>query len=197
VANNTMVNCAQAVQVLCTYDTGNANECPPYGDPLDKARNTSVAVMNNVILDTPDNVHNDSHIRVCTNRSVNHQDYPYVLLDEQFERNVHFGANREFFVGGISYLTIQDLFNDIWTNYCQTSWGDNPADNPNLDDPAHLSFDLRTTSPISPPFMFTGGIRDAAYDDFEYAFPTFSHIYHDYDGHPYSGSACAVGAFGN
>ena len=43
--------------------------------------------------------------------------------------------------------------------------------------------------------MYTGGIRDAAYDDFEAAFPAFPHIFRDYDGDPYSGAACAIGAF--
>ena len=203
VVNNTLYKCAQGVQVSCVYDPydpgdppPNPGDCPPYADENNKSRNTSVAVMNNVVLDTPDDSSNDSHIRVCTNRSQNHPDYPFTLTEGQFDRNVHFGSYRAFYIGGLTYSSIEEV-QGAQGNYADNSKGDLPSDNPNLDDPALLSFHLRTTAPISPTFMYTGGVKDAAYTEFELAFPAFPNIYRDYAGQAYSGTTCAIGAFGD
>lgn len=196
VLNNSMVNCHQGVQIPGTHNSG---ECPPNADTnggdIGITRNTRVAIMNNVFLDTPSA--GGTHVRVSTGPYDDEPDWPFTLTSGRFGHNLHFGTYRLFKLPHGDHISVQQLREAPFNcNYGLNSRGDLPEDNPNLDDPARLSFYLRTTPPVSPPFMFTGGVKDEAYDAFLAAFPGFPHIYRDHAGIAYSGQTCAIGAFG-
>ena len=94
---------------------------------------------------------------------------------------------------------MQKLRDDLLTDYGLDSEGDEvPADNPHLRGPGTLEFNLTANSPE---FMFSGGVRDEAYDTFleltesNGPFPGFPSIYHDYEHYDHSEDTPGMGAF--